>query len=76
MAQFTSAGLGQFDELQDRVVRGIRLVASIRMPSVPDVRRPVFPQVLCGIGGLVGGDDVDIRVLVRIEVGQRVDVQR
>ena len=75
MGLYTSASFGQFDELQDRVVGGIRLIASICMPGISNVRGSIFPKVLSGVRGFVGGDDVDVRVLISIEVGQRVNVQ-
>lgn len=75
MERYTPANLGQFDELQDRIVGRVGLIASIAMPSISNVRRSVFPKVLGRFLGLVGGDDVDIRVLVSIEMGQRVNVQ-
>lgn len=71
----TSTGFGQLDELQDRVVGGIGFIASIRMPTISDIGGPVFPKVLCRVSGLVGGDNVEIRVPIIIVVGQRVDVQ-
>lgn len=71
----TSASLWELDELQDRVVGGIRLVASIRMPGVSDVGWSIFPQVLGRIRSLVGGDHIEFRVLVQVVFGQRMDVQ-
>lgn len=71
----TSTGLGSLDNLQNRVVGWIRLVASIRMPGVSDVGRSVLPQVLGRIRGLISGDNVEFRVLIQVVLGQRVDVQ-
>ena len=71
----TSTGLGTLDNLQNRVVGWIRLIASIRMPGVSDVGGSVLPQVLGRIHGFIGADNVEFLVLVQVVLGQRVDVQ-
>lgn len=45
------------------------------MPTISDIGGSVFPKILCWVGGLVGGDDIEFRVLVKVVVGQRVNVQ-
>lgn len=45
------------------------------MPTIPDVARPVLPQIFSRIGLFVGGDGVDMLILVRIEVVKWMDVQ-
>ena len=47
------------------------------MPRIPDIRRPVLPQILRRISRLVRRDDIDLRILIaRVEIRQGVDVQR
>lgn len=45
------------------------------MPTISDIRGPVLPKVLCWIGGLICGDHVELRVFIKVVVGQRVNVQ-
>ena len=66
---------GHFDELQDRVIGRIRLIAGICVPTISDIRGPVLPKVLCWVGGLICGDHVELRVFIKVIVGQRVNVQ-
>lgn len=71
----TSARLRHLNKLQDGVICGIWLIASVCMPTSSDICRPVFPKVLCRARCLVRGDDIDVRVLFGIVLGERVNVQ-
>jgi hypothetical protein len=45
------------------------------VPTIPDIARPVLPEIFSRISLLVGGDGVDMLILVRIEVVKWMDVQ-
>ena len=72
--QLTASRLGQLRQFQDRVVRGVWLVASIGMPRISDVGRSVLPEVFGRVGRFVCRDDVDVQILVLVEVGEGMDV--
>lgn len=72
--QLTASRLGQLRQFQDRVVRGVWLVASICMPRISDVGRSVLPEVFGRVGRFVCCDDVDVQILVLVEVGEGMNV--
>ena len=72
--QLTASRLGQLCQFQDRVVRGVGLVASIGVPRIPDVGRSVLPEVFGRVGRFVCRDDVDVQILVLVEVGEGMDM--
>ena len=72
--RLTTSRLGQLCQFQDRVVRGVGLVASIGVPRIPDVGRSVLPEVFGRVGRFVCCDDVDVQILVLVEVGEGMNV--
>ena len=78
MNQLTSPRAGQLDHLQRRIIRRVRLVADVGVPASTRAQGPLcldFEDVQgCTLRG-VRGDDIDIWVVVRVPVYQRVDVE-